>query len=139
MLMASQGTKPCLGWDRDPEHGTYACTVVTDSWLLLLQRALHASRALQTAAQKDRSPAELRTQSSAPFEQGVQPQAPPQKTGTIAEAGRAAASHVGALQELLDQLLMHWQARASSPLWKAIHCMIVCPKFIVYFTSASFM
>lgn len=111
MSIALQGTKACLGWDRDPEHGTYACTAVTDSWLLLLQRALHAARALQTAAQRERSPAELRTQGSAPFEQQLQTQAQPQETGTIAEAGRAAASHVGALQELLDQLLMHWQAR----------------------------
>jgi len=27
----------------------------------------------------------------------------------VAEAARVAASYVGALQELLDQLLMHWQ------------------------------
>lgn len=44
----------------------------------------------------------------------MQPQAPAQETGTVVEAGRAAASHVGALQELLDQLLMHWQARLVS-------------------------
>lgn len=105
-----QGSKACLGWDRDPEHGTYACTAVTDSWLLLLQRALHAARALQSAAAKSQPESrELRKQSSAPFEQQVVTHQP-QETGTVAEAGRVAASYVGALQELLDQLLMHWQA-----------------------------
>ena len=103
-----QGTKACLGWDRDPEHGTYACTAVTDSWLLLLQRALHAARALQTAAQNQSLSSDLRRQGSAPFErqQSIQPT---QQTGAVANAGRAAASYVGALQELLDQLLNHWQ------------------------------
>ena len=108
-LMCWQGTKACLGWDRDPEHGTYACTAVTDSWLLLLQRALHAARALQAAAQPQIKPHELRAQNSAPFDQQQQPVQPQRDTGTLAEAGRTAASHVGALQELLDQLLMHWQ------------------------------
>lgn len=109
----SQGTKACLGWDREPEQGTFACTAVTDSWLLLLQRALHAARALQTAAARQAKPLDLRKQGSAPFEQGVQQPPPqkPQETGTLAEAARVAASYVGALQELLDQLLMHWQVR----------------------------
>ena len=104
-----QGTKACLGWDRDPEHGTYACTAVTDSWLVLLQRSLHAARALQHVSQARIQPRPLQSQGSAPFDQQVQAGDPAQEDKGVAEAGRVAASYVGALQELLDQLLMHWQ------------------------------
>lgn len=59
-----QGTKACLGWDRDPVEGTYACTAVTDSWLLLLQRCLHAARALQAAGHTERNPLQVRSVTS---------------------------------------------------------------------------
>lgn len=65
--------------------GTYACTAVTDSWLVLLQRCMHAAAALQAAVRG-------RTEA-----------------GAVLDAARAAASGMGAFQELLDQLLMHWQ------------------------------
>lgn len=45
----AQGTKACLGWERAPEGGLHSCTAVVDSWLRLLQRALHAVRALRFA------------------------------------------------------------------------------------------
>ena len=45
----AQGTKACLGWERAPEGGLHACTAVVDAWLRLLQRALHAVRALRAA------------------------------------------------------------------------------------------
>lgn len=44
-----QGTKACLGWERAPDGSLHACTAVVDSWLRLLQRALHAVRALRVA------------------------------------------------------------------------------------------
>ena len=65
--------------------GTYACTAVTDSWLVLLQRCMHAAAALQAAARGRH------------------------EAGAVLDAARAAASGMGAFQELLDQLLMHWQ------------------------------
>ena len=42
-----QGTKACLGWDREASDGTSACTATTDLWLCLLEIAAHAVRALQ--------------------------------------------------------------------------------------------
>lgn len=45
----AQGTKACLGWERVPDGGLHACTAVVDAWLRLLQRALHAVRALRVA------------------------------------------------------------------------------------------
>lgn len=44
-----QGSKACLGWERIPDGGLHACTAVVDAWLRLLQRALHAVRALRAA------------------------------------------------------------------------------------------
>jgi hypothetical protein len=44
-----QGSKACLGWERAPDGGLHACTAVVDAWLRLLQRALHAVRALRAA------------------------------------------------------------------------------------------
>lgn len=44
-----QGTKACLGWERVPDGGLHSCTAVIDAWLRLLQRALHAVRALRVA------------------------------------------------------------------------------------------
>jgi hypothetical protein len=85
-----QGTKACLGWDRDPEAGTYACTAVTDTWLELLQVAFRAARALPsgvgTPANSRRATAEL-----------------------DARLGAAVSSYSSALQELLGQLLLHWK------------------------------
>ena len=46
---STQGTKACLGWERVPDGGLHACTAVVDAWLRLLQRALHAVRALRVA------------------------------------------------------------------------------------------
>lgn len=105
-----QGTKACLGWDRDPVEGTYACTAVTDSWLLLLQRCLHAARALQSAGHTERNPLQstqrFQARNSMPAQQIQE-----EEGGGVVEAAKVAASYVGALQELLDQLLMHWQVR----------------------------
>ena len=42
-----QGVKACLGWERQPQGGVHSCTVVVDAWLKLLQRSLHAVRALR--------------------------------------------------------------------------------------------
>jgi hypothetical protein len=39
--------KACLGWDRQPRGGVHGCTAVVDAWLKLLQRSLHAVRALR--------------------------------------------------------------------------------------------
>lgn len=36
-----------MGWDRQPTGGVHSCTVVVDTWLKLLQRSLHAVRALR--------------------------------------------------------------------------------------------
>lgn len=85
-LVCWQGTKACLGWDREPSGATFACTTVTDSWLILLQKSLQAAKALQSAPGGT------------------------QEAGTVAEAAQVAASYIGSFQELLDQLLNHWQA-----------------------------
>lgn len=122
-----QGTKACLGWDRDPVEGTYACTAVTDSWLLLLQRCLHAARALQSAGHTERNPLQStqRLQNSLPAQQ-----TPGEEGGAVVEAAKVAASYVGALQELLDQLLMHWQVRLyqyrMADLWKHSEQSMLC-------------
>ncbi len=49
LIADAQGTKACLGWERQPDAGLHACTAVVDAWLRLLQRALHALRALRVA------------------------------------------------------------------------------------------
>ncbi len=49
LIADAQGTKACLGWERQPDAGLHACTAVVDAWLRLLQRALHALRALRIA------------------------------------------------------------------------------------------
>lgn len=47
-----QGTKACLGWDREPQGGCHACTAVVDLWLQLLQRSLHLSHKLPQASRQ---------------------------------------------------------------------------------------
>jgi hypothetical protein len=88
--MCAQGTKACLGWEREPQGGTYACTAVTDAWLGLLQAAFAAARLLPkqagTPAGSRRATAEM-----------------------DARVGTAAVSYAAALQELLTQLLQHWK------------------------------
>ena len=39
-----QGTKACLGWDRQPLGGTHAPTAVVDLWLQLLQISSHVAQ-----------------------------------------------------------------------------------------------
>lgn len=85
-----QGTKACLGWEREPEGGTYACTAVTDTWLALLQAAFAAARQLPRSAG---TPAASRRATAE----------------ADARIGTAVVSYSAALQELLAQLLQHWK------------------------------
>ena len=39
-----QGTKACLGWDRQPLGATHAPTAVVDLWLQLLQLSSHVAQ-----------------------------------------------------------------------------------------------
>ena len=43
-LTCLQGTKACLGWDRQPLGGTHAPTAVVDLWLQLLQLSSHVAQ-----------------------------------------------------------------------------------------------
>ena len=86
-----QGTKACLGWEREPQGGTYACTAVTDAWLALLQTAFAAARSVPKQAS---TPAASRRATAE----------------ADARVGTAVVSYSAALQELLAQLLQHWKA-----------------------------
>jgi len=109
----AQGTKACLGWEREPEGGTYACTAVTDAWLALLALAFHAARLLLAAPAAEPAAAAA----GAPDAPGAAAaggrrasgEAPPE----LGRTGAAVASYAAALQELLAQLLLHWKARPS--------------------------
>ncbi|BDA45078.1 hypothetical protein COCOBI_06-5580 [Coccomyxa sp. Obi] len=101
-----QGTKACLGWEREPQGGTYACTAVTDAWLALLQTAFAAAR-------------------SVPKQAGT-PAASRRATAEAdARVGMAVVSYSAALQELLAQLLQHWKALSPAvqprALWVVAH------------------
>ena len=91
---AVQGSKACLGWEREPAQGTYACTIVVDMWLQLLQHALHASHVLPAV------PAPLDPRLSASF--GI-------LAGMESQVAASVAEHNAALQNLLGQMLTHWR------------------------------
>ena len=96
MDCAVQGSKACLGWEREPAQGTYACTIVVDMWLQLLQHALHASHVLPAV------PAPLDPRLSASF--GI-------LAGMESQVAASVAEHNAALQNLLGQMLTHWRVR----------------------------
>ncbi|KAK9811481.1 hypothetical protein WJX72_004659 [[Myrmecia] bisecta] len=110
--IALQGTKACLGWDPAPTNGCHACTVVVDTWLTLLQHALHAGRALpHSAADPGRRYSSSDGSGLAPEMEG--------------KVGALVSSHLVALQELISQLLLHWKVLSAAvkprALWVAAH------------------
>ncbi|KAK9844880.1 hypothetical protein WJX74_008085 [Apatococcus lobatus] len=108
--IALQGSKACLGWEREPAQGTYACTIVVDMWLQLLQHALHASHVLPAV------PAPLDPRLSASF--GI-------LAGMESQVAASVAEHNAALQNLLGQMLTHWRVLSAAVkprvLWVACH------------------
>lgn len=111
--IALQGTKACLGWDRDPQGGSHACTAVVDMWLQLLQRSLHLSQKLP------RGPA-------APISrQGSTSDSLGPALDIRAQVGTLVKSYQASLQELMTQLLVHWKvlsfALKPRTLWVAAH------------------
>jgi len=111
----AQGTNACLGWEREPEGGTYACTAVTDAWLALLALAFHAARLLLSAptpagaAGAEAPAAGALDAPGAAAAAGRRASAEP--PAELGRTGAAVASYAAALQELLAQLLLHWKVR----------------------------
>ena len=92
-----QGTKACLGWDREAQGGTHACTAVVDLWLQLLQRTLHLSQKLP------RGPlGPVSRQGS--LSEGLDP-----ALDIKSQVGTLVKSYRASLQELMTQLLVHWK------------------------------
>jgi hypothetical protein len=139
---ALQGTKACLGWDREPVRGSWACTAVTDAWLRLLTLAFHAARRvpsaepppdgrggaageaapdLAAAAAGSNNNGGSAARSNGEALNGAEETEARRATGDGASApggsraAAAAASYGAALQQLLGQLLLHWKARPLAP------------------------
>lgn len=92
-----QGTKACLGWDREAQGGSHACTAVVDLWLQLLQRTLHLSQKLPLG-----SAAPIAHQGS--LSEGLEP-----ALDIRSQVGTLVKSYRASLQELMTQLLVHWK------------------------------
>ena len=117
----AQGTKACLGWDREPSGGCWACTAVTDAWLHLLTLAFHAARGAPSTAEgtapdsRRVSDATGMRASNGEAPNGVEASEARRATGDGASArageraAAAVASYQAALQQLLSQLLLHWK------------------------------
>ena len=102
--MALQGTKACLGWDKEPRGGSHACTAVVDLWLQLLQRALHLSHKLPSG------PADsLLPRQGSLGEGSLDPALDIQS-----QVALLVSSYQASLQELMTQLLVHWKVRRTS-------------------------
>lgn len=111
--IALQGTKACLGWDREPQGGSHACTAVVDLWLQLLQLALHLSHNLP------KGPADpLARQAS--LTDAMEP-----VLDIRSQVAQLVKSYQASLQELMTQLLVHWKvlsfALKPRALWVAAH------------------
>lgn len=99
-----QGTKACLGWDREPQGGSHACTAVVDLWLQLLQLALHLSHNLP------KGPADpLARQAS--LTDAMEP-----VLDIRSQVAQLVKSYQASLQELMTQLLVHWKVKLQ-PSW----------------------
>ncbi len=97
-----QGTKACLGWDREPQGGSHACTAVVDLWLQLLQLALHLSHNLP------KGPADpLARQAS--LTDAMEP-----ALDIRSHVAQLVKSYQASLQELMTQLLVHWKVKTPS-------------------------
>lgn len=111
--IALQGTKACLGWDREAQGGSHACTAVVDLWLQLLQRTLHLSQKLPLG-----SAAPIAHQGS--LSEGLEP-----ALDIRSQVGTLVKSYRASLQELMTQLLVHWKvlslALKPRALWVAAH------------------
>ncbi|KAL0052511.1 hypothetical protein WJX82_003263 [Trebouxia sp. C0006] len=111
--IALQGTKACLGWDREPQGGSHACTVVVDLWLQLLQLALHLSHNLPKGAADP-----LARQAS--LSDAMEP-----ALDIRSQVAQLVKSYQASLQELMTQLLVHWKvlsfALKPRALWVAAH------------------
>ena len=92
-----QGTKACLGWDREPQGGSHACTAVVDLWLQLLQLCLHLSHKLP------RGPADSLAR------QGSMDHALDPALDIRSQVAVLVKSYQASLQELMTQLLVHWK------------------------------
>ena len=111
-----QGTKACLGWDREPQGGSHACTVVVDLWLQLLQLALHLSHNLPKGAADP-----LARQAS--LSDAMEP-----ALDIRSQVAQLVKSYQASLQELMTQLLVHWKVKLQ-PAWLSIaptHCHLYC-------------
>lgn len=93
-----QGTKACLGWDREAQGGTHACTAVVDLWLQLLQRTLHLSQKLP------RDPSGAVSRQGSLGEGSLDP-----ALDIRAQVATLVKSYRASLQELMTQLLVHWK------------------------------
>ena len=98
--MLVQGTKACLGWDREPQGGSHACTAVVDLWLQLLQLCLHLSHKLP------RGPADSLAR------QGSMDHALDPALDIRSQVAVLVKSYQASLQELMTQLLVHWKVRS---------------------------
>ena len=101
-LVVLQGTKACLGWDREPQGGSHACTAVVDLWLQLLQRSLHLSHNLP------RGPADLIARQGS-LEEGLDP-----ALDIRTQVAVLVKSYRASLQELMTQLLVHWKVSRAA-------------------------
>ena len=96
-VVTLQGTKACLGWDREPQGGSHACTAVVDLWLQLLQRALHLSQKLP------KGPADSIARQGS-LSEGLDP-----AMDIRSQVAQLVKSYQASLQELMTQLLVHWK------------------------------
>ena len=101
-LPSLQGTKACLGWDRESQGGTHACTAVVDLWLQLLQRTLHLSQKLP------RGPSGPVSRQGS-LSEGLDP-----AMDIRSQVGTLVKSYRASLQELMTQLLVHWKVMLST-------------------------